>query len=179
MTDPTKATNPPCSQGCNSFFLSWGSLHFMRVSVFKPQTALEVRRSILEFRCLSELLEFAQQGQLSCQKGHSCETAGTSWICMGQSYCKNWGSCVGFGVAASIQTQGVQKVHERQRVNWTKPFCKTVWFTSHLKGSSWFLSLPEPTVLGMCVCVCVSVGVYVLSQQIYLTKFWVVLLCLN
>lgn len=37
------------------------------------------------------------------------ETAGALWVCMGQSYCKNWCSCAGFGVTVSIQTQGAQK----------------------------------------------------------------------
>lgn len=88
----------------------------MRVSVFKPQRALKVRRSILRSRCLSELFEPAQLGQLSCQKGDSCETAGASWICMGQSYYKNWGSCAGFGMTVFIQTQGVQKLCKRQEL---------------------------------------------------------------
>lgn len=75
---------------------------------------------------------------------------------MGQSYCKNWGSCAGFGVTVSIQTQGVQTACKGKSLNeWTRQF----WFISQLKRSSWFLSLPEPTVLGMHVRV--SVQVYV------------------
>lgn len=71
------------------------------------------------------------------------------------------------------------KVHERQQLEWVEPslFARQFWFTSHLKGSRWFLSLPEPRVPGMCVCV--SAGVHVSSDQIHLTKFCGVLLCLN
>lgn len=171
MNDPTKATNPPCSQGCNSFFLSWGSLHFMRVSVFKPQTALGVWRSILRFRCLSELLEFAQQDQLSCQKGRSCETAGTSWICMGQSYCKNQGSWVGFGVSASIQTQGVAKGALKTVCELNQAFLQDS-FGSHLiwkdpVGSSLFQSQLSWVCVCACQCECVCFEPTNLLNQIF------------
>lgn len=36
---------------------------------------------------------------------------------MGQSYCKNWSSCAGFGVTVSIQTQGGQKACKRQNLS--------------------------------------------------------------
>lgn len=44
-------------------------------------------------------------------------------------------------------TKSVRKT--RARVGWTRQ----LWFISQLKRSSWFLSLPEPTVW-VCECVC-------------------------
>lgn len=130
----------------------------MRVSVFKPQRALEVRRSILWSRCLSELLEPAQPSQLSCQKGESCETVGASWICMGQSDCKNWGSCAGFGVTVSIQTQGAQKVCKRQELKRVEQDS----FGSYLSwrgpvGSSLFQSQLSRVCMCACQCGCMCV----------------------
>lgn len=146
----------------------------MRVSVFKPQKALGVWRSILWSRCLSELLEPAQPGQLSCQKGESCEAVGASWIFMGQSYCKNLSSCVGFGVTVSIQTQVAQKVQKTS----SSELNKTVMV--HISAEE--LQLVPLSSRANCPgyeCVCVSAGVCVLSNQIHLTKFCGVLLRLN
>lgn len=151
----------------------------MRVSVFKPQTALEVRRSILGSRCLSELLEPAQLGQLSCQKGHLWDSRrfldlhGPELLQEAMLLWWLWRDCF------HTDPGSKKKVHERQQLEWVEPslFARQFWFTSHLKGSRWFLSLPEPRVPGMCVRV--SAGVHVSSDQIHLTKFCGVLLCLN
>lgn len=100
----------------------------MRVSVFKPQTALEVRRSILGSRCLSELLEPAQLGQLSCQKGHLWDSRrfldlhGPELLQEAVLLWWLWRDC--FHTDPGSKKKGAWET--TARVSWTKPFCKTV-----------------------------------------------------
>lgn len=143
------ATNPPCWLCCNSPLLSRGQPHLMRVSV--PN--------------LKGLPEFGEASHgpdacLNCWSLHiwaSClaseeprETAGALWVCMGQSCCKNWGSCGWLWSDCFHPDPGSPK---RARASWTRQF----WFISQPKRSQ-LVPLSSRANCPVCVCVCVLVS---------------------
>lgn len=140
----------------------------------KPQRAPGVWRSIPWSRCLSELLEPAHLGQLSCQQGalwdsrRSLGLHGPELLQELGFLCWLWSDCF-------HPDPGSPK---RARVSWTREF----WFISQPKRLQ-LVPLSSRANCPVCMCVCVSGRVCVFSKKkkkkSTLLKFCGVLLHLN